>query len=71
MISYIREAFLQNLDTLKWMDAETRKHAEEKAKAVIEMIGYPDWLEDPKELDKYYEKVRECPVLLTMFKFVN
>ncbi|XP_072017423.1 endothelin-converting enzyme homolog isoform X2 [Amphiura filiformis] len=57
MISHIRKAFLDNLKDLKWMDDETKTHAEEKAEDVIEMIGYPDWLEDPAELDKYYEKM--------------
>ncbi len=57
MIDHIREAFLENLEHLKWMDDETRRRAKEKAEKVIPMIGFPDWLKDPDELDDYYEKV--------------
>ena len=59
MIGHVRQAFLNNLKTLDWMDATTRKQAEEKANGVIEMIGFPEWIKDPTKLDKYYEKVCE------------
>lgn len=32
MIAQIREVFIQTLDDLTWMDAETKKKAEEKVK---------------------------------------
>lgn len=28
-----------------------------QAEAVFDMIGYPDWIEEPAKLDKYYENV--------------
>lgn len=42
LIAQIREVFVQTLDDLPWMDAETKKRAEEKALAIKERIGYPD-----------------------------
>lgn len=42
LIAQIREVFIQTLDDLTWMDAETKKKAEEKALAIKERIGYPD-----------------------------
>ncbi|XP_060098351.1 neprilysin [Heteronotia binoei] len=42
MITQIREVFIKTLDELSWMDAETKKRAEEKAVAITERIGYPD-----------------------------
>ncbi|NWV84991.1 NEP protein, partial [Dasyornis broadbenti] len=42
MIADIRDVFIKTLDELPWMDAETKKRAEQKATAIRERIGYPD-----------------------------
>ncbi|XP_054713276.1 endothelin-converting enzyme homolog isoform X1 [Uloborus diversus] len=55
MINEIRDAFKENLPLLKWMDPETRKLAKEKADAITDMIGFPEFILDPKKLDKKYE----------------
>ncbi|KAG1679571.1 Endothelin-converting enzyme [Nymphon striatum] len=55
MIESVRAAFKQNLDTLQWMDSETRRLAKEKADAITDMIGYPDFILNPDKLDKKYE----------------
>ena len=39
------------------MDSETRQKAEEKVKAVRNMIGYPDFIMDSVLLDRHYENV--------------
>lgn len=39
MISEIRNAFLDNLKNLTWMDKETRMAAINKANAITDMIG--------------------------------
>lgn len=39
MINHIRDAFKNNLRNLDWMDAETRKAAEQKADKITDMIG--------------------------------
>ena len=45
MVKEIEQAFQANLEGLAWMDAATKVRAREKAKAVIDKIGYPDkWL---------------------------
>lgn len=54
MINEVRNAFKANLKNLKWMDEETRKSAEEKADAITDMIGYPSYILDPKNLDEKY-----------------
>ncbi|XP_069802980.1 endothelin-converting enzyme 1 isoform X1 [Dendropsophus ebraccatus] len=54
MIKGIRKAFEESLETLSWMDEETRKAAKEKAEAIYDMIGYPNFIMDPKELDKVF-----------------
>ncbi len=42
MIKDIREVFISNLDDLTWMDAETKKAAEEKVMVIINctVLGY-------------------------------
>lgn len=55
MINEVRNAFKQNLKNLEWMDAETRQLAEEKADAISDMIGFPDYILDPVLLDERYK----------------
>nr|XP_020761489.1 neprilysin isoform X1 [Odocoileus virginianus texanus]XP_020761490.1 neprilysin isoform X1 [Odocoileus virginianus texanus]XP_020761491.1 neprilysin isoform X1 [Odocoileus virginianus texanus]XP_020761492.1 neprilysin isoform X1 [Odocoileus virginianus texanus]XP_020761493.1 neprilysin isoform X1 [Odocoileus virginianus texanus] len=55
LIAQIREVFVQTLDDLTWMDAETKKKAEEKALAIKERIGYPDdIISNDDKLNKEY-----------------
>ncbi|XP_006016519.1 neprilysin isoform X1 [Alligator sinensis] len=58
MIADIREVFIKTLDELSWMDAETKKKAEQKAKAIREKIGYPDEiLTDDNKLNSEYQEL--------------
>ncbi|XP_055452721.1 neprilysin isoform X2 [Psammomys obesus] len=69
LIAQIREVFINTLDDLTWMDAETKKKAEEKALAIKERIGYPDdiisndnklnneYLELNYKEDEYFENI--------------
>lgn len=58
MINEIRQAFTKNLKNLDWMDAETRKSADEKANAITDMIGFPNFILNPKELDERYRSLQ-------------
>ncbi|OWK06089.1 ECE2, partial [Cervus elaphus hippelaphus] len=58
MISEIRTAFEEALGQLVWMDEKTRQAAKEKADAIYDMIGFPDFILEPKELDDVYDGVR-------------
>lgn len=55
MIDEIRTAFKDNLGRLNWMDDETRRLAEEKADAISDMIGFPDYILDHVQLDEKYK----------------
>lgn len=58
LITQIREVFIQTLDHLTWMDAETKKKAEEKALAIKERIGYPDEIiSNNDKLNKEYSEL--------------
>ncbi|XP_025059498.1 endothelin-converting enzyme 1 isoform X2 [Alligator sinensis] len=54
MITEIKMAFKESLANLSWMDEDTRKSAKEKVDAIYDMIGYPKFIMDPKELDKVF-----------------
>ncbi|KAM4798121.1 endothelin-converting enzyme 1-like [Urocitellus parryii] len=54
IILEIKKAFEESLSMLKWMDEDTRKSAKEKADAIYNVIGYPNFIMDPKELDKVF-----------------
>uniref|UniRef100_A0A672T5K8 Endothelin-converting enzyme 1 n=1 Tax=Sinocyclocheilus grahami TaxID=75366 RepID=A0A672T5K8_SINGR len=54
MVSEIKWAFEDSLKTVSWMDPETKKAAKEKADAIYNMVGYPKFIMNPKELDKVF-----------------
>ncbi|NXL00676.1 NEP protein, partial [Mesembrinibis cayennensis] len=58
MIADIRDVFIKTLDELTWMDAETKKKAEQKAIAIRERIGYPDEIvTDDNKLNSEYQEL--------------
>ncbi|KAL1123319.1 hypothetical protein AAG570_002405 [Ranatra chinensis] len=57
MINNLRTAFKENLKELSWMDDETRQLAESKADAITDMIGFPDYILDPRQLDEKYKEL--------------
>ncbi|XP_048823332.1 endothelin-converting enzyme 1-like isoform X5 [Lagopus muta] len=59
MIAEIKTAFEESMETLQWMDEETRKSAKEKADAIYNMISYPKFILDPKELDKVFNDMEQ------------
>ncbi|KAM6434597.1 endothelin-converting enzyme 1 isoform 1-T1 [Liasis olivaceus] len=63
MILEIKVALEESLASLQWMDEETRQSAREKADAIYDMIGYPKFILDPKELDKVFHDYEPVPDL--------
>ncbi|XP_050316058.1 endothelin-converting enzyme homolog [Anthonomus grandis grandis] len=57
MINNVRNAFKRNFDNLKWMDEQTRKLAIDKADAISDMIGYPEFIKDINHLDERFENL--------------
>lgn len=57
MIRQIKSAFREHLAQLDWMDRHTLKLAMEKADAITDMIGFPDFILNEKKLNKRYEAV--------------
>lgn len=61
MINNVREAFKENFNNLEWMDKETRALAEDKANAISDMIGFPDYILNPDLLDEKYRDLDVDP----------
>ncbi|KAJ7324704.1 hypothetical protein JRQ81_017724 [Phrynocephalus forsythii] len=73
MISEIRAAFEESLNQLEWMDEKTRQAAKEKADSIYDMIGFPEFILDDKELDDVYDgyEVSEDSFFQNMLNFYN
>ncbi|CAJ0920091.1 unnamed protein product, partial [Mesorhabditis belari] len=54
MIDDLQEAFSAMLVQNDWMDQGTKKVAQEKASAMLRLIGYPDFILDDEELDNWF-----------------
>lgn len=61
MVGYIKERFKDILQSIDWMDDETRKSALDKANTIVDHIAYPDELLDDKKIIQLYEKVSKYP----------
>ncbi|PFX31972.1 Membrane metallo-endopeptidase-like 1 [Stylophora pistillata] len=55
MISDLKETFIANLDKLGWMDNKTRAYAKEKASAIRQNIGYPEYMKDKRKLSERFK----------------
>ncbi|XP_034404621.1 endothelin-converting enzyme 2b isoform X3 [Cyclopterus lumpus] len=73
MINEIRSAFKEALDRLNWMDDHTRQAAKDKADAIYDMIGFPEFILDPKELDDVFDgyDVSDDSFFQNMLNFYN
>jgi len=63
MLLDIRAAFDEMVTELDWMDAGTRARAHRKLHAMRPFVGFPDWITNSKELDKFYEGVSFFPTI--------
>lgn len=54
MIEELRDEFIRTLPTLAWMDDETRTVAADKARAILDQIGYPDFILNQTQLAQFY-----------------
>ncbi|XP_023345566.1 neprilysin-2 [Eurytemora carolleeae] len=61
MVKLIREEFMQMLSEVDWMDDSTKDRAKEKARAMVEHIGYPSELLDMSKLTDLYAGLELSP----------
>ncbi|GFY63898.1 endothelin-converting enzyme homolog [Trichonephila inaurata madagascariensis] len=55
MVDKIKQVFKENLYHIDWMDPETQKRAAEKVDSLHEMIGFPDYIKYPDQVDEEYK----------------
>ncbi|KPM08141.1 endothelin-converting enzyme 2-like protein 2 [Sarcoptes scabiei] len=70
MIQQIKDAFKNHLIKLSWMDSKTIELAMEKADAITDMIGFPDFILNEEKLNKRYKDVRNAKILPEIEKFI-
>jgi predicted metalloendopeptidase len=58
MILNLKMAFSSLVEESDWMDEDTKINALEKAAAMKEYIGYPDWITNKTTLELAYQGVR-------------
>lgn len=58
MIGHLKVAFSSLVEESDWMDEETKVRALEKARAMKEYVGYPDWILNRTTLESAYSGVR-------------
>lgn len=61
MIDSIKSAFEDRLNSLAWMDDETREAALIKARAITDMIGYPSYIKNEAALNNKYNDLKVAP----------
>ncbi|XP_060530222.1 endothelin-converting enzyme homolog [Cylas formicarius] len=55
MFHEIKDAFVQHVKSVAWMDDYTKKVTLEKSREMISFIGYPDWLFVDGALERHFE----------------
>lgn len=60
MVQDLQNAFLEVIDESEWMDNATKLAATNKAREMITLLAYPEFIEDVDALDGFYENLRVC-----------
>jgi len=55
MVDNIKKAMINRIPKIEWLDDETKEYAIQKGLKMIDKIGYPDEIMDPKKLYQMYE----------------
>lgn len=59
MLGLIQESFYRLVGDLHWMDGATKRETLEKAKRMVSLIGFPEWILNKTALEAHYYGVRE------------
>uniref|UniRef100_A0AAX7VAH0 Endothelin-converting enzyme 1 n=1 Tax=Astatotilapia calliptera TaxID=8154 RepID=A0AAX7VAH0_ASTCA len=71
MVTEIKQAFEDGLKYVSWMDTETKKAAKEKADAIYNMVGYPEFIMNGTKLDKVFNDVGKCLYFQNVMQYYN
>jgi membrane metallo-endopeptidase-like protein 1 len=60
LVQNIRDELAETLGTSQWMDVQSRDSALKKAENMLVLLGFPDFVDDPDQLDVFYQNLRVC-----------
>ncbi|XP_066145515.1 endothelin-converting enzyme homolog [Euwallacea fornicatus] len=72
MLNGIKSAFVEHVQSITWMDSETKKVTLEKTDEMLSFIGYPEWLFEKGALDQKYAglELNETTYLTNMINII-
>lgn len=56
----LQNAFFDVIQESEWMDDATKEAALNKARQMITLLAYPEFVEDEELVNSYYENLRVC-----------
>lgn len=71
MLRDITSSFKELVASLPWMDLETKEATWKKASAIKSYIGYPKWLLEDGELEKFYKHVSQIFKLIKFYTWLE
>jgi endothelin-converting enzyme len=54
LITNIRQMFDENLNTLEWIDEQSKIEAKKKLRKITEKVGYPDFINNKTKLNERF-----------------
>lgn len=57
MWGFVQDGFFQLVKELHWMDSQSKRKTLEKARRMVSLIGFPEWILNKTALDKLYQGV--------------
>ncbi|CAG9772732.1 unnamed protein product [Ceutorhynchus assimilis] len=58
LINNLQSTFKQIIEETNWMDDESKEAAQSKAKNIITLLAYPEFINNPETLDYFYENLQ-------------
>lgn len=55
LVESVKKSFIDGFKSLSWIDDATRSAAEDKARSIVQKIGYPSHILIPEKLDEEYK----------------
>eukprot|EP00833_Pecoramyces_ruminatium_P009530 jgi/Orpsp1_1/1183562/evm.model.c7180000085730.1 len=59
-ITYVKEAMVNRIPQMSWLDEKTKEHAIEKVFKMVDRIGYPEYIMNPEKLSEDYKDFDTC-----------
>ncbi|KAM7290477.1 neprilysin-1-like [Ixodes scapularis] len=73
MITYLKQSLISLLEDRQknWLDTSTRKAAIKKVEDMYQLIGYPNWIKKPRELELLYQYLPPVSGSMSYVSLIN